>query len=64
MATVGHGTNRGNPPMTPTEAQPCDNHTYGPTGYIGWHDWAERKSKTHKQLKCKGCGLYKIWVKK
>jgi hypothetical protein len=39
-------------------------HTKAPTTYIAWHDWAEKKSKTHRQIKCPGCGLYKIWVPK
>ena len=37
-------------------------HTKCPTGYIEWHHWAEKKSKTHKQIKCGGCGLYAVWV--
>ncbi len=37
-----------------------DKHEYGPENYVEWHDWAEKKCKTHKQLKCK-CGLYVIW---
>lgn len=44
----------------------CDkwkNHTPAPTGYLQWHAWAEEKSKKHMQIKCEGCGLYKIWVK-
>lgn len=30
--------------------------------YVGWHEWAVAKAKTHIQQKCPGCGLYKIWV--
>lgn len=33
-------------------------------GYIAWHIWAAKKSQTHRQEKCPGCGLYKIWVRK
>lgn len=40
------------------------NHTYGPEGYLQWHEWAREKSKTHKSKKCPGCGLYKIWEPK
>lgn len=39
-------------------------HTACPSDYIGWHAWARKKSKTHKQVKCSGCGLYAIWVPK
>ena len=33
-------------------------------GYLEWFDWAEEMWKTHKQTKCLGCGLYKIWTPK
>jgi len=39
-------------------------HTKCPEGYAAWHEWTGRMGKTHKQIKCTGCGLYKIWVKK
>lgn len=45
----------------------CDNwenHSQAPTGVLQWHAWAAEKSKTHKQIKCKGCGLYQIWIPK
>jgi hypothetical protein len=34
-----------------------------PKGYIDWHDWAQKMSKTHDQVICLGCHLYRIWVK-
>jgi hypothetical protein len=37
-------------------------HTKCPEGYLEWHAWAERKSKTHTPKRCPGCGLYAIWV--
>lgn len=40
----------------------CEDHTYGPTGYLAWHEWAEKMSKTHRQLRCSGCGLWMIWI--
>jgi hypothetical protein len=43
---------------------PCDDHMDGPDSYLHWHDWASRMGRTHMQLRCAGCGLYKIWVKK
>jgi len=39
-------------------------HTPCPEGYIEWHEWAEKKSKTHEQKLCAGCGTYSIWVRK
>lgn len=44
----------------------ADRHTKRPKGlsYLGFFSWADEKSKTHKQTKCPGCGLYKIWVPK
>ena len=39
-----------------------ENHTLCPEDYIQWHEWAKSMDKTHKQIKCKGCGLYTIWV--
>lgn len=38
-------------------------HTKCPAGYLQWHPWAEKMSKTHTQIKCKNCGLYAIWIK-
>jgi len=38
-------------------------HTLTPIGYFEWHEWADKKGKKHHQVKCKGCGLYKIWVR-
>lgn len=43
----------------------CKHHTPDqPTGYIAWFGWAQRMSKTHRQIKCEGCGLYQVWVPK
>lgn len=38
-----------------------EKHTSCPTGYVAWHEWAEKMSKTHKQHKCRTCGFYSIW---
>ena len=35
-----------------------------PTGYIWWHMLANKKSKTHYQVKCKACGFYHGWKRK
>lgn len=43
---------------------PCDDHNEGPSGYLDWHEWAKRMGRTHHQLRCAGCGLYKIWIAK
>ncbi len=39
-------------------------HDEQPVGYLQWHAWAARKSKTHQQVKCDACGLWKIWKRK
>lgn len=44
--------------------KPCTQeglHTRAPVGYLAWHEWAERKAKTHDQERCPGCGLFKVW---
>lgn len=45
-------------------SDPCDRHTPCPEGYLTWHEWAEKKSKTHEQERCPGCGLFAIWKPK
>jgi len=35
-------------------------HTPCPELYMQWHAWAKRMSKTHSQVKCNGCGRFKI----
>lgn len=43
----------------------CSHHTPNqPEGYLQWHSWAARMSKTHRQIRCEGCGLFQIWVPK
>jgi hypothetical protein len=39
-------------------------HTECPEGYLQWHAWAKRMSRTHRQIKCERCGLYAIWIPK
>jgi hypothetical protein len=39
-------------------------HTPSPEGYIQWHAWAKSMSKTHRQVRCTGCGRWSIWVEK
>ena len=44
---------------------PCPNeaeHTPEPQSYLAWHNWADEKNKTHRQIRCSGCGRFKIWV--
>ena len=48
---------RANLPVCPNES----NHTKCPDNYVGWHMWAEKKSKTHKQVCCEGCDRLSIW---
>ena len=40
------------------------NHTKCPSGYCAWHDWAYKKARRHKQIKCPVCDLYSIWVRR
>lgn len=44
--------------------QPCADHTPAPSGYTEFMEWAEKMGETHKQERCRGCGLWKIWVPK
>lgn len=47
-----------------SDSRQCARHTAAPTSYIAWHNWAERKAKTHEQRRCPDCGFYTIWVKR
>jgi hypothetical protein len=42
----------------------CSQHTPCPKGYLAWHIWAEKKSKTHYQVRCDECGRLRIWRKR
>ena len=39
-------------------------HTTCPSGYIAWHDWAEKTAKTHRCTQCETCGFWVVWVPK
>jgi hypothetical protein len=39
-------------------------HAPQPEGYIAWHSWADRMSKTHTQHVCLTCGRLEIWTPK
>ena len=45
----------------PADPDECEPHTKAPTGYLAWHEWAERMDKTHLARQCRGCGLWAIW---
>ena len=47
-----------------TKRKPCARHTPCPKGYVDWHEWAEKKSKTHYCKRCPDCGLWAVWVPK
>jgi hypothetical protein len=51
-------------PTKPNECPNAAKHTPHPSGYIEHEEWARKKMKTHKQVKCPGCGRFEIWVKK
>ena len=42
----------------------CADHTSCPNTYLGWHEWAQEKAKTHVQVRCDECGRFSIWVPK
>lgn len=49
------------------DAEDCpkvETHTACPSGYLAWHEWAERMSETHRQRRCTSCGLYAIWERR
>ncbi len=48
-------------PAAATAPEPRCKHTPSPSGYVEWHEWAEKKSKTHVQEKCPACGLWAVW---
>ena len=40
------------------------NHTECPDGYIARQEWAYRKGRRHKPVRCLVCGLWAIWVRR
>jgi hypothetical protein len=52
------------PRKPPGSCPTPEKHTPSPSGYFAWHEWAEEKAKTHKQIRCPGCGLWAIWLPK
>ncbi len=48
--------------MSKTICTNIKNHTPQPTGYVGWHQWAEEMSETHEQVTCPRCGFHEIWI--
>lgn len=57
-------TEQGTPRRTKAEVE-CPSfhdHTPCPDGYIQWHAWARRMNRTHKQIRCTGCGRFAIWI--
>ena len=40
------------------------NHSYGPVGYLAWHEWAEQVGPLCDVSECPGCGLWLIWTPK
>jgi len=60
----------GEDPMKRATPRPADlcagrhTHTVCPSEYHQWHAWAEKKMRTHRQVRCPTCGLWTIWKKK
>lgn len=48
----------------PAVSENCVRHTRQPAGYQAWHAWAEQMSGKHEQVRCPGCGLFNVWVRK
>ena len=52
--------------MSSTASDGCqrpDEHTPCPDGLIAWQSWAQTMTANgHKQRRCSGCGLYRVWV--
>ena len=46
------------------QARECPTNPGEPTSYPDWHEWAAKKSRTHRQEQCPTCGLYHVWVPK
>lgn len=51
-------------PLVAKKPTPKCEHTPSPEGYLQWHDWAEKMSKTHRSVVCQHCGLYGVWIPK
>jgi hypothetical protein len=49
-------------PVEPSAAE-C-RHTAEPDLYHEWYEWAEVCGKTHRQVRCPACSLFKIWMPK
>ena len=48
------------------EGMACE-HPYlksEPSGYLAWHEWAEKRSRRYEQEQCPDCGLWVIWRRK
>ncbi len=39
-----------------------DQHTPSPSGYLAWHTWAARMAQAHRQVRCKKCQRYAVWL--
>jgi len=39
-------------------------HTPAPRGYVAWHSWVEQVRRTHRATRCRGCGLWAVYVLK
>lgn len=44
-------------------AERCSAHNDpGLSSLSEWMDWADEKKKTHRQVRCPDCGLFKVWL--
>ena len=57
----------GVPNHNTTSEPACPNaakHTPHPKGYVDHATWGYEMLRTHRQVRCDGCGLWAIWVPK
>ena len=56
ILAAGHG---------PEACRDASKHTdKSDAGYVNWHAWSARKSKTHTQHRCQTCGFWVMWKRK
>ena len=49
---------------TGQECPNYENHEPMPIGYVEFHEYGKKLNKTHKNVKCPGCGKYRLWVER
>lgn len=47
--------------VEPSNCPEVSQHEPMPAGYVDRAGWAMEKAKTHRQVRCSGCGLFMVW---